>query len=231
VSTHRRLPSQIPTLYQAVMRRLLTLLVALAIACPMAFGTPGAALAHNVTGKPAPPKLSEKEEQRLRKGKLVLRTDRGKAEGSGLITGIIEIDATTEDVWKLLVQFELVPVASKAVKETVRYVDEPGAGSSRSVGIRYLIKVAWVDITYHIHHDIFPDQHYLHWTLDKDRKNEIEKTDGSYSLWPGSGPGKVRFLYITEVKTGRNIPEWVEEELTESSLKRFLVFVKKRAEG
>ena len=61
-------------------------------------------------------------------------------------------------------------------------------------------------------------------------KNEIEKTDGSYSLWPGSSPGKVRFLYITEVKTGRNIPEWVEEELTESSLKRFLMFVKKRAE-
>ncbi len=212
------------------MRQLLILLVALAIACPLASSTPRSALAHNVTGKPKLPTLTAKEEQRIKKGKLVLRTDRGRAEGSGLITGIIEIDADIDEVWKLLVKFELVPRASKAVKEADRYLDKAGAGSSRTVGIRYLVKVAWVDITYHIHHDIFADEHYLHWTLDKEKKNEIEKTDGSYSLWPGSSPGKVRFLYITEVKTGRNIPEWVEEELTESSLKRFLMFVKKRAE-
>ena len=56
------------------------------------------------------------------------------------------------------------------------------------------------------------------------------KTDGSFSLWPGSAPGKVRFLYNTSVDTGRNIPNWIEEELTESSLKRFIVYVKKNSE-
>jgi len=198
----------------------------------LALGMPYEARAHDVSGQPNFPELTEKEEARLSKGKLVLRTERGESDGSGLITGIIEIRASVDEVWKLLSKFELVPVASKAVREVSRYDDTTNVGArAGSVGIRYMVKVAWLEIVYFIHHDMFPDQHYLHWTLDKSRKNDIVKTDGSYSVWPGSTPETVRFLYITEVDTGRNIPDWVEEELTESSLKRFLVFVKKRAEG
>lgn len=188
--------------------------------------------AHEAGGQPSFPSLTDKEEARLDKGKLVLRTQRAEKDGSGRVTGVIEIQAGIEDVWKLLTKFELVPVASKAVKEATRYDDQTQAGAtSGSVGIRYMVKVAWVEIVYYLHHDLSSEQHFLHWTVDKSYENDIVKTDGSYSLWPGSKPGTVRFLYITEVDTGRNIPAWVEEELTESSLKRFLVFVKKRAEG
>ncbi len=207
-------------------------LSALITALVLAFGLPGAARAHDVGGQPTFPKLTDKEEARLSKGKLVLRTERGKEDGSGLITGVIEIHADIEEVWKLLSQFELVPVANKAVREVSRYDDTTNVGTKAgSVGIRYMVKVAWLEIVYFIHHDMVPEQYFLHWTLDKKRENDIVKTDGSYSVWPGATPGTVRFLYITEVDTGRNIPDWVEEELTESSLKRFLVFVKKRAEG
>ncbi len=193
---------------------------------------PGTAKAHDGGGQPSFPQLTEKEELRLNKGKLVLRTERGNSDGSGLITGIIEIRAEIDEIWKLLTKFELVPVASKAVKEVSRYDDQTEGGSKAGpVGIRYMLKVAWLEIVYYIHHDLVPEQHFLHWTLDSKRENDIVKTDGSYSLWPGSSAGTVRFLYITEVNTGRNIPDWVEEELTESSLKRFLVFIKKRAEG
>jgi hypothetical protein len=213
------------------MRKILFLLTALALLSSPGLVTPRAAFAHDMVGKPSFPTLTAKETQRLGKGKLVLRTERGKSDGSGLITGVIEINAPMDEVWKLLVEFELVPLASKAVKEVVRYSDLAGAGEAQEVGIRYLVKVAWVNITYHIHHDIYSAQRYLQWTLDPGKENGIVKTDGSYSLWPGSSPDKVRFLYITEVDTGRNIPDWIEEELTESSLKRFLVFVKKRAES
>lgn len=213
------------------MRKTLFLLVAFALLSTADFVAPRTAFAHDVVGKPAFPTLTAKETQRLDKGRLVLRTEHGKNDGSGLITGIIEINASIEEIWKILVEFELVPIASKAVKEVTRYSDVPGADGAQETGIRYLVKVAWVKITYHIHHDIYSPEHYLQWTLDPGKDNDIVKTDGSYSLWPGSSPGKVRFLYITEVDTGRNIPDWIEEELTESSLKRFLVFVKKRAES
>jgi|GEM_PF-1825843 len=193
---------------------------------------PTPVIAHDAGGQPQFPTLTEKEEARLDKGKLVLRTERSEKSGSGRVTGVIEIQAGIEDVWKLLTKFELVPVASKAVKEATRYDDQTqGGATSGSVGIRYMVKVAWVEIVYYLHHDLFAEKHFLHWTVDTSYKNDIVKTDGSYSLWPGSKPGTVRFLYITEVDTGRNIPGWVEEELTESSLKRFLVFVKKRAES
>ncbi|MBJ96324.1 MAG: hypothetical protein CMP23_17830 [Rickettsiales bacterium] len=194
--------------------------------------TPSLSSAHEPGTKPTLPQLTAKEEARLAKGKLVLRTERGESDGSGLITGVIEIEATADKVWSLLSRFELVPEASKAVKGVHRYDDGTQMGKQAgSVGIEYTVKVAWVTIKYSIHHDLQPAQHYLHWTLDKNRENDILKTDGSYSVWPGASPGKVRFLYITEVDTGRNIPDWIEEELTESSLKRFLVFVKKRAES
>ena len=193
---------------------------------------PGSAVAHDAGGQPTFPTLTAKEEVSLSKGKLVLRTERGKDDGSGLITGIIEIHASIDEVWKLLSQFELVPVASKAVREVTRYDDQTNGGATKgSVGIRYMVKIAWIEIVYFIHHDLFPQQYFLHWTLDKQRENGIVKTDGSYLLKPGSTPGTVRYLYITEVDTGRNLPDWVEEDLTESSLKRFLVFIKKRAEG
>jgi hypothetical protein len=213
------------------MRRILLTLACLALLSPLGSFSPRSAQAHDVTGKPSFPTLTAKEEERLAKGKLVLRTERGSTDGSGLITGVIEINASIDEVWKLLLQFELVPQASKAVKKVTRYLDREGRGGSQNVGIRYQVKVAWVEISYYIHHDIFSQQNYLDWTLDPSKENDIAKTDGSYSLWPGGKPGSVRFVYITEVDTGRNIPDWIEEELTESSLKRFLVFVKKQAES
>ena len=187
--------------------------------------------AHPAPGKPTMPTLTDKEEERVRQGKLVLRTERDQnAEGAARITGVIEINASAEATWKILTNFESIPESSKAVKEVVRYVDQPRDDGSSEISLRYLVKVAWVSVIYHVHHDLVPAQHYLHWTLDESKKNDLRQTIGSFSVWPGSAPGKVRFLYITTVDTGRNIPEWVEEELTESSLKRYLLYVKKRAE-
>jgi len=206
-------------------------LVALVLALALLLGGATPAAAHPTAGKPTLPTLSEKEEARVQQGKLVLRSKRDKnAEGAALITGVIEINATPATVWKILNDFEAIPESSKAVKEVVRYLDQSTGDGSTVVSLRYLVKVVWVTIIYHVHHDIFPAEHYLHWTLDESKENDLRQTIGSFSLWPGSSPDKVRFLYITTVDTGRSIPEWVEEELTESSLKRFLLFVKKRAE-
>ena len=191
---------------------------------------PGQASAHDLLPKPTFPELSEKDEARLVQGKLVLRTTHSGDEGAGVITGIIEIEASYDRIWKHLINFESIPESSPAVKEASRYLDKPGAQGSQIVDTRYLLKVGWISVVYNVHHDLFPDKYYLVWTLDPTRANDIVKTDGSFSLWPGSSPGKVRFLYNTSVDTGRNIPDWIEEELTESSLKRFILYVKKNSE-
>lgn len=192
---------------------------------------PLSAFAHGTPGKPRLPALTDKDEERIREGKLFLTTERDEADdGAGTITGLIEIDGTPADVWKVLLKFESIPESSKAVKEADRYADDHGS-PHRIINVRYMVKVAWVEVVYHIHHDYFSDQAYLVWTLDDTKENGIELTIGSFSTWPGSAPGKTRFLYRTRVSTGRSIPDWVEEDLSEGSLKSYIKYVKKQVEA
>ena len=191
---------------------------------------PTPASAHNAIQAPKMPKVSAREEQRLREGKLVLRTERDATdEGSAVVTGIIEVNATPEQIWKILLHFESIPQTSKAMKEADRYFDDKGA-AHRIINMRYMLKVAWVEIVYHVHHDYFPSADYLVWALDDAKENGIAATVGSFSTWPGSSPGTTRFLYRTMVDTGRSIPQWVEEDLSESSLKSYIKHVKVSAE-
>jgi hypothetical protein len=189
------------------------------------------ASAHQWTkGKPKLPTFTEKEEARLRDGKLVLRTERDESkDGAGLITGVIEIDAEKAEIWTILLDFESIPETSSAMKDADRYNDDKGS-PHRIIDVKYLVKVAWIEIIYHVHHDYFADEGYLVWSLDPTKENGIAATFGSFSLWPGSAPGKTRFLYRTLVDTGRKVPDWVEEDLSEGSLKSYIKEVKKRAE-
>jgi len=209
------------------MSQLKSLLFTLTLA--MLFGA-GTTEAHEATRAPQMPQISAKEEARLAAGKLVLRTKRdSSADGAGVITGIIEIEAQPADIWKILLDFESIPQTSKAMKEASRYSDKKQT-NHRIIDMRYMLKVAWVEVVYHVHHDYFPTKNYLVWALDPTKENGIEATAGSFSTWPGSKPGTTRFLYRTMVDTGRNIPEWVEEDLSESSLKSYIKYVKQEAE-
>jgi hypothetical protein len=190
----------------------------------------GTTEAHEATRAPQMPTISAKEEARLTAGKLILRTKRdSSADGAGVITGIIEIEAQPADIWKILLDFESIPQTSKAMKEASRYSDKKQT-NHHIIDMRYMLKVAWVEVVYHVHHDYFPAKNYLVWALDPKKENGIEATAGSFSTWPGSKPGTTRFLYRTMVDTGRNIPEWVEEDLSESSLKSYIKYVKREAE-
>ncbi len=192
---------------------------------------PSVATSHSWTqGRPALPSLSAKEEAKLVDDKLLLWTHRDENdEGSGIVTGLIEIEATPQEIWKILLDFESIPETSGAMKTAVRYEDKPN-GSSRIIGVEYMVKVGWVEIEYSIHHDYFAADNYLVWSLDPARENGIDATDGSFSTWPGSAPGRTRFLYRTSIDTGRNVPKWIEEDLSEGSLKSYIKAVKKRAE-
>lgn len=190
-----------------------------------------AASAHDYTaGRPTLPTVTEKEEAKLVDGKLLLWTKRdASADGAGVVTGLIEIAAEPSEIWAILLDFESIPDTSSAMKSADRYEDRPGS-TSRIVSVEYLVKVAWVSIVYSVHHDYFAAQNYLVWTLDPAKENGLALTTGSFSTWPGSAPGRTRFLYRTSVDTGRSIPDWVEEDLSEGSLKSYIKAVRKRAE-
>jgi len=192
---------------------------------------PAVATAHDgSSGKPSLPALTDKEEAKLVDGKLLLWTTRDEAaDGAGVVTGLIEIAAEPSEIWTILLDFESIPETSSAMRSADRYEDK-AAGSSRVIGVEYLVKVAWVEIIYSVHHDYFADRGFLVWTLDPAKENGIKTTVGSFSTWPGSAPGRTRFLYRTSVDTGRRVPDWVEEDLSEGSLKSYIKAVRSRAE-
>lgn len=179
--------------------------------------------------RPQLPSLDATEEAQLAQGKTVLQLSLD-GEGGGFVTGIAEIAASHDTVWDVLVAFERIPESTPGMKEAKRYLDRTAADGAREIGVSYLLKVAWVEVRYHIFHRWFPDQHYLVWNLDESKPNDIVETVGSFSTWPGSKPGTVRFLYQTRVRTGRSIPKWVEEDLSVTSVKRYIRFVKDQAE-
>ena len=200
----------------------LALLVALAVATP-AFAA-----------RPAFPSLSVSEQEDLVEGKLVLRKQTD-GDQSGRITGLQLIDASEQDVWQLLLAFDRIPESNDSIKVAEDYTAEMGRtppAGGQFIDIHYQLKVATTAIEYNVHHTYYASQNYLDWVLDDAKDNDIDATVGSFSTWPVPGQtDQCYFLYITQIDTGRNVPEWVETLLTKTSLKGYLKFVKREAEG
>ncbi len=186
-----------------------------------------------LAAKPTYPTLSAKDQETLAEGKLVLNRDY-EDEDSGTIIGVQRINASVADVWKILLAFDRIPESNDSVVVSEDYTAEMGRtppSGGRYIDIHYELKVAGQSIPYNVHHTYYPSQQYLEWTLDDQKDNDIEATEGSFTVWPVDGePGKVDFLYITRIKTGRSVPGWVETLLTKTSLKGYIKFVKAEAE-
>ncbi len=180
--------------------------------------------------RPTLPELTDKQEARVLDGKLVLVPKPVQKEGHAAVTGIIEIEAEPQEIWAVLLSNEHIIDSSKAVREVVTYHDVTDSSGARDLRLAFLMKVGWSEIRFHSHRTVRQAEGYMTWQLDSDKTNDIESSKGSYSTWPGSAAGRTRFLYEARIETGKKIPEWLEEELTESSLKKFLVYVKKIAE-
>jgi hypothetical protein len=183
--------------------------------------------------KPTFPTLTVKEQQALEDGDLVLRKQ-DDGDQSGQITGIQRIEASSADVWKILLAFDRIPESNDSIKVAEDYTATMGRtppAGGRFVDIHYELSVAGTSIEYNVHHTQYAAQDYLEWVLDEDKDNGIDATDGSFSTWPVPGDSsQCYFLYITRIDTGRSVPGWVETLLTKTSLKGYLKFVKREAE-
>jgi len=184
---------------------------------------PGLAFA----ARPTLPTLSNKDQTRLNAGKLVLLSKSG--EGKHLVTGLIKIAAPSEAIWKIVLSNDHIQASSKSIHEVTTYKDET-TGGVRDLRLAYKLKVGWTEILYHSAREYRADEEYLTWVLDKDKPNDIDWTEGSYSTWPASEAEGTIFLYEARIEAGKAIPDWLEEHLTESSLKKYLIYIKDVAE-
>lgn len=179
--------------------------------------------------RPTLPTLAASEQARLDEGKLVLLSKAGRAEGERMVTGLIKVDAPAAVVWKIVLSNTHIAASSKAIQQVTTYHDET-AGGVRDLRLAFVLKVGWTEIRYHTAREYRAAEGYLRWVLDKDKPNDIEWTEGSYSTWPAAKSGSTIFLYEAKIETGKAIPKWLEEHLTESSLKKYLVYIKEISE-
>ena len=180
-------------------------------------------------GRPAIPEMSESEVQKLSQGKVVIRDDPGPSDLTG-VQGLVEIAASREAIWDVLLDLELIRDANNSVKSLDGYRDEVGPDGTRYIGLHYVLGVMMTEVEYYTLREFHREEDYLTWALDPDFDSDVKATQGHYVLYPGKTPGTQLLVYLTRVDSGRKIPAWIQEYLTGRTLKSYLDFVKTASE-
>jgi len=180
---------------------------------------------------PVPPALTEKEEQILARGDLVMhRTVKG--EQSRVVTGILDIEVSPDTLWSYLLDFNALLDENPTLKEMECYGDVDD-GATRTISCWYQLAAMGQKVKYYNVYVYRPAESYLTWDLDPDETSDLAKNHGIYQVvdvGTADAP-RSRLFYTSDVETGRNIPDGIEKALLSSSLKTFMKSIKKRAEG
>lgn len=179
--------------------------------------------------KPAMPTLSEADQEKVAAGKIVLKKTKDAA-GVTTVNAVCELGAPASELWPIIFSVEHIKASSGSVKELTATRDVTAPNGNRELDLSYMLKVGWTEIRYSVKRTFIAAEETMSWVLDKEKETDIEWTEGSYSVYPGSAAGKTLFLYRARIETGKSIPAWLEEDLTESSLKKYLRYLKETAE-
>jgi len=197
-----------------------TVLLALLLAAPAA------------AARPTLPEVSEDKLTKVQEGQVILQAVHDDEDSTwATLTGLVEIEATEDEIWSIITSADHTVAASKAMKECIVHRDDEVAPGHRQLEVTYRVQAGLEKVEYHVLRDYFPTERYLQWVIDQSKDNDIAWTEGTYSTHPGSDDDHLLLLYTSRVDTGRKLPKWLEEDLTNSSLKRYLKYVKTTAEA
>lgn len=184
--------------------------------------------------KPPPPRLTDKERARLDAGKVALVSEHDRSSGDSTVAtvmGLVEIDAPVERIWEILLSRQHLVDSSSVVKSVVHYGAQSDDGDHFSFGLKFELKVAFSTLDYWVRRDLHRRDGYLTWLIDSAQPNDLKHTEGSYSVFPSPNGGRLWLVYRARIQSGKAVPRWLEEELTEGSLKTYLAYVKEHAEA
>ena len=176
--------------------------------------------------RPSPPAPTAEQAAEMAKGEIVLVDDPTDDDS---MYAYMTIDAPRETVWKALNDAALIESSSSTITQCKPYVDETASGV-RTIKLHYILNVAWTEVVYFIHRQHHVDEHYLEWTLDKDKESQLVVADGYYVLDEPS-PGKTTLIYWSKSDSGRRVPGWIKDLLTGKALKGWLETVRTTSEG
>lgn len=195
----------------------------------LAFSLPRATAAAT---KPAYPSLSETQQTDIQAGKVVVYAVKDSDNPDiATATGIVEIRTTEAEIFDILASEYHSENASKAMKDCTINDDDRIGPTHRRLVVTYLMKVGPTEIQWTVTRDLYEDQGLLVFEINDAYDNDIAWTQGYYAMFPGSTPDHVIIVYVSNLDTGRRIPQWLEEDLTQGSLRRYLKYLKTAAEA
>jgi hypothetical protein len=184
--------------------------------------------------KPPPPVVSDKERSRVDEGKVAVISDHDRSSGDSTVatvTGLVEIAAPVERIWEILLSRQHLVDSSGVVKSVVHYGETSDDGDHYSFGLKFELKVMFSTMEYWVRRDLHRKDGYLTWLIDSKQPNDLKHSEGSYSVFKSPNEGRLWLVYRAQIQSGKAIPAWLEEDLTEGSLKTYLAYVKEHAEA
>jgi len=143
----------------------------------------------------------------------------------------VTLVVTMSEIFDILCSEAHSEAASKAMKNCTINDDTRLAPNVRRLNVTYLMKVGPQDIQWTVTRDVHEGKGLLSFEINDDYDNDIAWTAGYYALFPGSADDKIVIVYVSNLDTGRKIPQWMEEDLTQGSLRKYLKYLKTAAES
>lgn len=204
-----------------VKTRSATLLLLLAASLVNAEGTPPPS-AHAVPG------LSDKENETLQKGEVVVQSEvyttaDGKRAAKGKAYAVV--NAPAEALWATILDYNKFPEFMPRLKKIT--ILSKGEGTMK---VRQEVSVPLSSVAYTLDLKFTPDPKRMDWTLDKAAKNDIADTFGSWEFLPYS-EGKTLIRYTIAVDTGLFVPKFLEDYLVKKDLPEVLASFRRRTES
>ncbi|MAA80592.1 MAG: hypothetical protein CL916_15155 [Deltaproteobacteria bacterium] len=176
-----------------------------------------------ITSVPVPVTLTSADQIKLDKGQVVLKQKVGESGGEGV--AVQYISASSQRVWDTILEYDKYKDRVKNIKSANVY---------KKVGtdwyVQMISSVMFFTFTMNTKNSIHKDQHYMSWTLDYERKSDLDDSVGYWLVTEiSTSPNLTRVDYSTNIIVS-GVPDFLTGYLTEDALVEGTKWVKKYAE-
>lgn len=176
----------------------------------------------------APPRveLTDDELATLARGEAV-RKQVQYGSGGGRGVAVMDIDAPTKYVWSKIGDYSSYPSWVDNLEECEIYKKD-----GKNVYVRFDASMMGIGAEWYIHHIYNVPAGYVTWTLDYDRKSDLDDSVGYWRVTELSAdPPKTRVEYSVDVRVASWIPGALEDSLAQKGLVIATSWVKQQAEA
>ena len=113
----------------------------------------------------------------LSNGKAVLKQIQEGNGGRGV--AIFDVNATPNEVWKVITSFEKYPSYIDELSKVETY-----ATKGNDLFVDFTISSWGFEVQYYIKHDYQPSKGYMTWTLDYSRESDLDDSTGYWLVYP-----------------------------------------------